>query len=407
MKKIIVLLLFFINVVVYGQEKFALIIGNSAYSNFGTLRNPVNDANDMKDVLENLDFTVDIVLNGSLNQMENAAIRLRNRLSEAGNDSIGFFYYAGHGLEMGGVNYLIPADSNIPDRTFLRERAFSVQIMLDMLNDSRNALNIIVLDACRDFPATWSRNLNRGLAVVSNPPANHIIMYATGAGTVANDGIGRNGLFTGHLLNNLKQPYDINEIFRKTMGDVAEASNNQQRPALYTDFAKTMYFNTGIETEWQLSNEPQNNIFETNNTQVIGGRTVLPNGLYFTTGRKVGMGFLNNVLGLGSFLMKDWQGGLIQIGLYSLGAGLTLIPLYSKRGGPVDLLKSPSYWIGASIGLGYIVHGFIRPFYYDKSLAKKNGTYKTVFNPLDNLNIAFIPDKDGVNTVCFLYSINF
>ena len=208
-------------VVAYGQERFALVIGNSDYSNFGTLRNPVNDANDMKNVLESLGFAVDLILDGSLGQMENAAIRLRSNLSEAGSNSIGFFYYAGHGLEMGGVNYLIPSDANIPDGFFLRERAFSVQVMLDMLNSSNNSLNIVVLDACRDFPATWSRNLNRGLAIVVNPPANHIIMYATGAGAIAIDGQGRNGLFTSHLLNNLQQPFDVNEIFRRTMGDVA------------------------------------------------------------------------------------------------------------------------------------------------------------------------------------------
>ena len=243
MKKFIAILFFSVACLAYGQEKFALVIGNSSYTYFGTLKNPENDAIDMKDVLESLGFTVDIVLNGSLGQMENSAIRLRNRLSEAGNDAIGFFFFAGHGLEMNSVNYLIPSDANIPDRNFLRERAFSVQVMLDMLNDSRNALNIIVLDACRDFPAAWSRNLNRGLAVIANPPANHIIMYATGAGTVANDGTGRNGLFTGLLLNNLKQPgMDINEIFRRTMSDVSRASNNEQRPALYTDFAETVYF---------------------------------------------------------------------------------------------------------------------------------------------------------------------
>ena len=174
--------------------------------------------------------------------MENAAINLRNRLSAAGNDSVGLFYFAGHGLEMGGVNYLIPSDANIPDRHFLRERAFSVQVMLDMLNESRNTLNIVVLDACRDFPAAWSRSLNRGLAVIANPPANHIIMFATGAGQVASDGTGRNGLFTSHLLNNLRQPNDINDIFRRTMVDVSTASRNEQRPALYTDFGRPLFF---------------------------------------------------------------------------------------------------------------------------------------------------------------------
>ena len=244
MKKLYFFLFLSLVAMVYGQEKYALVIGNSHYTNFGTLQNPVNDASDMADVLTSLGFKVELLKDATLTQMENSAIGLKNRLSEAGNDSIGFFYYAGHGLEMDGANYLIPVNANIPDRYFLRERAFSVQVMLDMLNDSRDALNIVVLDACRDFPASWSRSLDRGLAIIANPPANHIIMYATGAGKIANDGSGRNGLFTSYLLDNLKQPNDVNEIFRKTMVDVANASNNEQRPALYTDFGKIVYFNS-------------------------------------------------------------------------------------------------------------------------------------------------------------------
>jgi len=246
MKKLFLIFLFIsLAFAAYGQQKYALVIGNSHYTKFGTLPNPVNDANDMASTLKSLGFNVELVQDATLTQMENSVIGLKNRLSEAGNDSIGFFYYAGHGVEKVGVNYLIPVDANIPDSIFLRERAFSVQIMLDALNDSRNALNIIVLDACRDFPASWSRSVDRGLAIITDPPANHIIMYATGAGKVANDGgSGRNGLFTGYLLNNLRQHYDINEVFSKTMVDVADASNNEQRPALYTDFGKVMYLQT-------------------------------------------------------------------------------------------------------------------------------------------------------------------
>jgi len=275
MKKLLIFLLFFIAVTIHGQEKHSLIIGNSNYTHFGTLRNPVNDVNDIEIVLRGLGFTIEKVLDGSLNQMENAAIRLRNRLSVAGNNAIGFFFYAGHGLEMGGTNYLIPSDANIPDRNFLRERAFSVQVMLDMLNDSRNALNIVVLDACRDFPSAWSRSLNRGLAIISNPPANHIIMFATGAGMVASDGTGRNGLFTTHFLNNLRVPgIDVNEIFRRTMGDVARASNNQQRPALYTDFSETVIFNTVIANQ-NINNNPTVNNNNVVTNVIPGSYTVL------------------------------------------------------------------------------------------------------------------------------------
>jgi len=244
MKKLLAVFVLFTGVaaISFAQQKHALVIGNADYTNFGSLKNPVNDASDIAEALRKLGFNVDVVRNGSLNQMEDAVIRLKNRLTDAGSGAYGFFYYAGHGVQIDGINYLIPANANIPDRNFVRERAFSVQIMLDMLNDSNNALNIIVLDACRNLPTNWSRSLNRGLTIVSNPPANHIVMYATGAGKEAADGTGRNGLFTTHLLNNLKtEGIDVNEVFRRTMGDVSRVSNGEQRPALYTDFSEPVY----------------------------------------------------------------------------------------------------------------------------------------------------------------------
>jgi formylglycine-generating enzyme required for sulfatase activity len=240
MRKLLVVLFFFAAAGVFGQQKYALVIGNGSYTNFGALRNAVNDANDMADALKGLGFNVDKVINGNLNQMESAAVKLRNQLGANAN-AYGFFFYAGHGVQWQGENYLIPVDANIPDSDFLRQRAVSVQSILDMLNKTHNALNIVVLDACRDFPAVWTRSADRGLAVV-HPPTDSIIMYATGAGRTASDGTGRNGLFTTQLLTHLKTPgIEVNELFRRTMSDVARASNNEQRPALYTDFANLAY----------------------------------------------------------------------------------------------------------------------------------------------------------------------
>jgi len=243
MKKFVlsITLTFFLAMGVFAQQKYALVIGNGTYTNFGTLKNAVNDANDMAEVLQGLGFTVDKLINANLTQMENAAIKLRDRLSSTENNAYGFFYYAGHGVQVDGVNYLIPANANIPDKDFLRERAISAQSILDMLNRAKNSLNIVVLDACRDFPAAWSRSADRGLAVM-HPPTDSIIMYSTAAGRTASDGTGRNGLFTSYLLQHLKTPgIEVNDVFRRTMSDVARASNNEQRPAMYTDFADIAY----------------------------------------------------------------------------------------------------------------------------------------------------------------------
>ena len=221
--------------------KFALVIGNGNYSGLSRLANPVNDANDVSAALETLGFTVDTLINASQDQMDNAVIRLKNRLSVAQN-SYGFFFYAGHGVQSGGENYLIPVDANIPDENFLRSRAVSVQVVLDVLNDARNSLNVIVLDACRDNPFGWSRSGSRGLAVLNRQPADSIIVYATGSGQTASDGQGRNGLFTGQFLKNLATPgIEVYELFRRTSADVSDASSKRQVPAVYSQFFSTAY----------------------------------------------------------------------------------------------------------------------------------------------------------------------
>ena len=177
---------------VSAPQKFALVIGNGAYRNITRLNNPVNDANDMASALSGLGFTVDKVLNGSLDEMEAAVMRLKTKLSVSKN-SYGFLFYAGHGVQSNGENFLIPVDANIQSENFLRQRAVSVQAMLDELNDAENELNVVVLDACRDNPFSWRRSGSRGLSLVANQPADSIIVYATAAGSTAADGTGRNG----------------------------------------------------------------------------------------------------------------------------------------------------------------------------------------------------------------------
>ena len=223
---------------VFAQQKFALVIGNKDYTGISPLANPVNDANDMETALKGLGFTVEKVLNGNLEQMENAVLNLRRRLGGARN-TYGFFFYAGHGVQAGGENYLIPINAdNIRSETQLRDRAVSLQFILDSLSEAGNELNMIVLDACRDNPFAWARSGNRGLSVVSHAPTGSNVMYATGANSTALDGAGRNGLFTGHLLNNLKTPgLSVFEVFDKTMGNVISSTNGRQHPELSLRYA--------------------------------------------------------------------------------------------------------------------------------------------------------------------------
>jgi len=242
MKKLFVVLFLVTAALSFAQQKYALVIGNGAYTGLGRLNNPVNDANDMTAALQSLGFSVDKVLDGNLNQMEAAITRLKDRLSVSKN-SYGFFFYAGHGVQSDGVNYLIPVGASIPSENYLRERAVSVQTMLGELNDAGNELNVVVLDACRDNPFGWSRSGSRGLTVVSNQPADSIIVYATSAGSTAADGTGRNGLFTEQLLQQLKSPgLDIKEIFDRTGAAVSQASGRKQTPAIYSQYFGKAYF---------------------------------------------------------------------------------------------------------------------------------------------------------------------
>jgi uncharacterized caspase-like protein len=223
------------------QERFALVIGNSNYRGFGKLNNPGNDALDMAETLKGLGFSVTLLKDADLRGMEQGIVWLGNALSTS-ESAVGFFFYAGHGVQSRGMNYLIPVDAEIPSEAFLSTKAVAVQVLLDTLLQAGNKVNVIVLDACRDNPFSWSRSGTRGLTVVSAQPPGSIIAYATSAGSVAADGTGRNGFFTGELLKNLKKPdLSIFDMFQQTGADVKASTNGAQIPAIYSQFFDKLY----------------------------------------------------------------------------------------------------------------------------------------------------------------------
>lgn len=216
--------------------RIALVIGNGDYQAVAKLNNPTNDATDIGGELSMLGFDAEVLTNADLETMEDAILRFRDKLAAA-SDSVGFFYYAGHGVQSGGENYLIPVDARLSAESLLRTRAIPLQFVLDSLGESGNALNIVVLDACRDNPFSWARSSARGLAVVGQLPAASIVVYSTGAGKVAQDGTGRNGAFTEELLKHLATPgLDITEVLRRTGQDVQAKTNGAQIPAIYSQF---------------------------------------------------------------------------------------------------------------------------------------------------------------------------
>jgi formylglycine-generating enzyme required for sulfatase activity len=225
------------------QPKYAVVIGNAEYEGLSSLANPVNDARDMAAALERLGFQVTLAVNADLLEMEDAVVLMGDRLSR-NPEAIGLFYYAGHGIQSQGSNYLLPSRTRINSESFLRSRALSIQAVLDTMNAASNQLNVIILDACRDNPFSWARSASRGLSVVGVQPPGSMVVYATSAGSTAADGTGRNGLFTGELLKHLETPgIDLNEVFFRTGAGVREASNGAQIPAVYNQFFDRAYLN--------------------------------------------------------------------------------------------------------------------------------------------------------------------
>jgi hypothetical protein len=374
----------------WAQEKFALVIGNGKYTSLSKLTNPVNDAEDIAATLNDLGFDVDIVLDGNLDQMENAIIRLKNRLSVSRN-SYGFFFYAGHGVQSNSVNYLIPVSANIPSESFLRDRAVSVQAILSELNDANNELNIVVLDACRDNPFGWARSGNRGLTVVSNQPADSIIVYATSAGSVASDGNGRNGLFTSYLLNNLKTPgLEVKEIFNRTGAEVAQASNRQQIPAVYNQFFGNAYFVPDSSSD-TLSER----VLPSTATRQPSPMP-LPSDQKQAAGKAVSYGAMNIAFGLGSYLQGDTAGGLIVTGGYAATLGLIAWELSLSRGDGMAGVAGP---IGIGVGAATLIFGFVKPFIY-------NGN-RQLESAMSNLDIALVSSNQNKNVLAIKYTYSF
>ncbi len=212
----------------------ALVIGNGKY-NYKPLRNTVNDAIDMKKVLESIGFQVIFKTNLNQGSMDKALRQFGRLLSK--NKGVGFFYYAGHGARSSGRNYLIPTDNNrIAVENDLQYYAIDANKVLSTMRKARNNVNIIVLDACRDNPYVGaSRSLKRGLTQMESPTGS-IISFATSEGKTASDRSknGRNGLFTSHLIAALKTANKthqrVDDMFMAVNNAVTKESHGKQEP---------------------------------------------------------------------------------------------------------------------------------------------------------------------------------
>ena len=234
---LMVLLLFILISSVQAEARHALVIGNGNYEHTTPLRNPVNDAADVARALEHIGFSTTVVLDANVMEMEDAVLAftedLRSTLGSAG-----IFYYAGHAVQSGGVNYLLPIDADIRSESELRRKTISTQEILEQLSDVRNGFNMVVLDACRDNPFAGSfRTTQRGLAVTTSAPPETLVVYATEAGGVASDGDGdgRNSPFTSAFLKHVGTAgVDVEIMIRDVMGEVQRSTEQKQRPWKYS-----------------------------------------------------------------------------------------------------------------------------------------------------------------------------
>lgn len=225
------------------EIRIALVIGNGAYPEV-PLKNPVRDAQSMAKALLACGFQVQVLVDASLPQME-AALRTFGQKLRAG--GVGLFFYAGHGMQVKGSNYLIPVGADIADEDEVRFKALDANAVLAKMESAGNGLNLLVLDACRNNPfgRGWRRGGAEGLAQMDAPTGTYIA-FATAPGRTASDGMGSNGLYTQHLLESLQQPgLKVEEVFKRVRVGVRRASKDQQVPWDSSSLTGEFYFQPG------------------------------------------------------------------------------------------------------------------------------------------------------------------
>jgi len=225
------------------EKKTALIIGNGSYKS-GPLKNAVNDALDMAAVLSEKGFHVILRKDASRTEMRDAIREFGNEINKGG---VGLFYYSGHGMQVDGVNYLIPLDADIQLKAEVAEECISASTVLRVMEYSNNRINIIILDACRNNPfRSFSRSDEKGITKMDPPQGakqGAIVAFATAPGAVASDGETRNGLYTSKLLKYIDTPgLTLEEVFKKARIDVLSESGGNQMPWENNSLTGDFYF---------------------------------------------------------------------------------------------------------------------------------------------------------------------
>ncbi|MEH2492179.1 caspase family protein [Bradyrhizobium sp. AZCC 2230] len=223
-------------------RRVALVIGNGAYRNVPALLNPPNDASDIAAALKRLGFTVTVSTNAGFDDMRRSLIALGR---DAAGAEMAAVYFAGHGMEINGENWLIPIDADLKRDTDAANEAINLQsVMLQVSNTT--SLGLVILDACRNnpFAARMNRSIATRAATTSGlgriePVGNVLVAYAARDGTTALDGDARNSPFAAALLRNIEvSGVEVTFMFRNVRDDVMEATRNEQQPFVYGSLSR-------------------------------------------------------------------------------------------------------------------------------------------------------------------------
>jgi Caspase domain len=229
------------------ETRVALIIGNSDYANVNLkLANPANDAAAMQRALHDAGFETIVRLNARRLDFYRAVDEFAAKIGRDPH-SVGLFYYAGHGVQAQGTNYLIPVDADIQAEADLEANAFDAGRVLRAMKAAQNEMNIVILDACRDNPLPKTRGMGRGLARM-DAPSGTFIAYAAAPGQSAQDGAtGANGVFTGELVRAMAEPgVPLEQMFKKVIAGVKADTHGGQQPWSEASIQGDFYFHANL-----------------------------------------------------------------------------------------------------------------------------------------------------------------
>lgn len=220
--------------------KVALVLGNSKYKE-APLKNPANDARAIGEALKAMGFAVTLSLDVGRAEMAAATEAFVQALAKK--KAVGVFYYAGHGVQLAWRNYMLPVDAQIDTLADIQKQSVEVNGLLEGIKQANNALNVIILDACRDNPFGSLKTADQKGLSQMDAPQNTLLAFATSPGNVASDGEGAHGVYTEHLLREMKVPdAKVEDVFKRVRLGVRRKTNGAQIPWESTSLEEDFYF---------------------------------------------------------------------------------------------------------------------------------------------------------------------